>query len=86
MHTWQYSYCILDGALFIGIGTKTCIQKLVQEGDISQTQVTKFYASARAFYVRSMEYALANLPVKDSLLENAAFKQGKVLTSLKWSE
>ena len=49
------------------------LQKLFDEGDISVAEATKFYAGARAFYGKAMEYALANLPLKDKLLRNAKF-------------
>ena len=37
------------------------------------TQPNKFYRSVCSFYVRSMEYSLQNLPLKDDLLKNASF-------------
>ena len=49
------------------------MQELLEEGDISQAQVTKFYDGSPAFYVRAMEYALENLPMNDEMLRNAAF-------------
>lgn len=59
--------------MFIGIITRTSLRKLVEEGDISRSDETKFYKSVRAFYVQGLQYALANLPVKDPLLVNAGF-------------
>lgn len=53
--------------------TKREVRKLLNEGDIGQSQVTEFYKSVRAFYVRAFEYALDNLPLKDELLRNARF-------------
>ena len=49
------------------------LRKLLEEGDVTSAQVKTFYNSARAFYVRAMEYALDNLPLKDDLLRNAKF-------------
>ena len=49
------------------------LRKLLNEGDISAADQTKFYASVRAFYVKAMCYALENLPLKDPLLQNARF-------------
>lgn len=40
---------------------------------MTPTEKTKFFKSVRAFYIRSMEYALANLPINDDLLKNATF-------------
>lgn len=47
------------------------LRKLLEDGDITPAQVSKFYASARAFYTRAVEYALENLPLQDELLRNA---------------
>ena len=62
-----------DDNLFVGFGTRMCLNKLVDEGDISMAETSKFFQSARAFYVRAMEYALANLPLKDELLKSDKF-------------
>ena len=40
---------------------------------MSHTEKTKFFKSVRAFYVRTMEYSLANLPLNDDVLKNATF-------------
>lgn len=45
----------------------------MEEGDISASNKSKFYESVRAFYVRAMQYALENLPLRDPLLKNARF-------------
>ena len=68
--------------------TKSRLQKLFNEGDISKTQMAKFYKSVRAFYTRAMEYGLANLPIKDDLLQNptfANFKSKEVVHLLRWN-
>ena len=64
---------MLDQSIFVGIMTKRVLQKLLDDGEISSLQVTKFYKGVRAFYVRALEYALDNLPLKDDLLKNASF-------------
>lgn len=53
--------------------TKRQLQKLLEDGEISSSQVTRFYEGVRAFYVRAFEYSLDNLPLKDDLLRNASF-------------
>lgn len=53
--------------------TKTRLRKLLEDGDVSQAEVSSFYRSARAFFLKAMEYSLANLPISDALLKNAAF-------------
>ena len=58
---------------FVGITTKITLRKRLEEGDISPAEVSTFYKSALAFYVQAMEYALANLPLRDDFLKNARF-------------
>ena len=53
--------------------TKRVLQKLLDDGEVSSLEVTQFYKGVRAFYVRALEYALDNLPLKDDLLKNASF-------------
>lgn len=62
-----------DDCLFVGMATKMRLRKLLDEGNISAAEATKFYAGAPACYVKAMECALANLPLKDNLLRNAKF-------------
>ena len=63
----MYLYsCNTDNSLFIGIMTR-------HDGDISEWQVTIFYEAARKFFVTATWYGLEHLPLKDSVLENAAF-------------
>ncbi len=77
MHTYTVynvvKLSISDNCIFVGLVTRMRLRKLLDEGDISPAQESKFYESARAFYVRAMEYALNNLPLHDDLLRNAKF-------------
>jgi len=75
-----------DDCLLVGIVTKTCVRKLLEEGDIGQAQVTKFYDGAPAFYVPAMEYALENLPMNDEMLRNAAFVSFRSKESANFSQ
>ena len=75
-----------DEDLFIGFGTRLCLRNLEDEGDISPAEAKKFYKSARAFYVRAMEYAIANLPLKDELLKCAKFVNVSSRESATFSE
>lgn len=59
--------------LFIGLLTKTELQKQVSNGDISARQEKIFFKAVRAFYTRALEYALGNLPLRDEVLQNAVF-------------
>lgn len=55
------------------LADNVCLQKLVEERDICSTKMSKIYKSILAFYMRPMEYALANLLLKDDFLKNAQF-------------
>ena len=70
MHNYTH---IIDQSIFVGIMTKRFLQKLLDDGEISSLEITQFYKGVRAFYVRALEYALDNLPLKDNLLKNASF-------------
>ena len=62
------------------------LRKLLEDGDIGQEQVTKFYASARCFYVQAISYSLTNLPLSDDMLTNASFVSFKKRESAKFSQ
>ena len=47
--------------------------KLEQDGDVSVIQVKKFYKGVRLFYLSAVDYVIDNLPLNDSLLQNAEF-------------
>lgn len=64
---------IVDAGLFIGFTTRQWLIKLEEEGDVSPRQVTQFYSAVRGFYTTAATYALANLPVKDPVLQNSEF-------------
>lgn len=49
------------------------LTKLLNDGDIGQEEVTKFYGGVRLFYEKAFNYAIENLPLKNELLKNAQF-------------
>lgn len=53
----MYIYFVFasNNGIFIGFSTKVHMRKLLDDGDISEVQVAKFYKSVRGFYVRAME-------------------------------
>ena len=51
--------------------TRCTLNRLFNDGDITQHQKDEFYRAARAFYVMTYKYALSNLPHSDDLLNNA---------------
>lgn len=64
---------ILDNNLFLGLATKTRLRKLLEDGDISAEEQSRFYRSVRAFYTTAMDYGIKHLPLSDDLLEKANF-------------
>ena len=62
-----------DTGLFVGIMTRQVIRRLEDGGDISAQQVKGFYIAVRGFYATAATYALANLPLKDEVLQNSQF-------------
>ena len=65
----MYLYsCNTDNSLFIGIMTRQLLRKLLNDGDISERQVTIFYEAARKFFVTATWYGLEHLPLNDPVL------------------
>lgn len=62
-----------DNSLFVGLVTRGKVAKLVDEGDIPAAEKSKFFESARAFYVKATSEAMAKLPLSDPLLDNCRF-------------
>ena len=67
------NFGIIDNALHIGISTRSLLNGLLNEGDISSSDVAKFYKAVRCFYERAVEYSLTNLHLHDDILANSAF-------------
>ena len=65
--------CFADGKLGVGFTTGQTLKRKLAEGGITNTQVKKFYAAVRAFFVRAVEYAIQKLPLNEPLLEHATF-------------
>ena len=65
-----FSICS-DSQLQVGLNARCKINRMFNNGDISQHQNNKFYNSARVFYERGFKYALDNLPHSEELLKHA---------------
>ena len=57
-----------DRKIYIGIITRSKLNKLLDEGDVSPDAVREFMKGARAFYERATSYALSHLPFMNPLL------------------
>ena len=66
-------FCLLDDKLQIGFLTQQKCKSLLEEGDVSEQDITKFYLGVRAFFKTATAYSLQNLPHKDDVLKNAGF-------------
>ena len=53
--------------------TRQLLNQLVDGGDVSSQQEAAFYNGVREFYSTAAEYALKNLPLHDTVLENSQF-------------
>ena len=56
--------------MFIGISTKTLINKLFEEGDVSPAEKQKFCSAVHTFYSETFSYAIQKLPINDSVLKH----------------
>ena len=72
--------------MFVGLTTKIKLRKLLDDSDISPHETSTFHKGVRAFYERAFEYSLANLPLKDELLMNAAFVDFSSRESAKFAQ
>ena len=59
--------------MFIGISTKTLINKLVEEGDISPAEKQKFMMLLIHFILKHSLVAIQKLPINDSVLKHSVF-------------
>lgn len=64
---------LTDSNLVIGFVTKQKLQKLFDDGDISDLNKKKFYIAVRSFYIDATSQALAKLPFDDPVLNNSVF-------------
>ena len=59
--------------MYLGLLTKSTLNKLFEDGTISDSQKDKFLAAVHAFYERSFKYGMEKLPIDDPVLKNAVF-------------
>lgn len=62
-----------DGKIHIGMLTRSRQRKLLEDGDIVPSTVSKFFKGVRSFYMCATSYALSHLPLDDEVLLNAKF-------------
>ena len=53
--------------------TRQLLRKLLNDGDVGMSAVTKFYTAVRTFYTTSVEYVKKVYPLKDDVLMHSKF-------------
>lgn len=59
--------------LVIGFTTRQLLTRLLEDGSITNQQVTNFYSSVRIFYIHTAKYLLQWCPFSDELLKHATW-------------
>ena len=59
--------------VFIGLVTRSQINKKLDEGDITDRDVKKFYSSVFAFYTTAVSYVLKWFPFHESVIRDSQF-------------
>ena len=62
-----------DSNIFVGFITRQILRQLFNNGDIAESEVTKFYTAVRRFYTTATEYVKKTYPIKDDVLSHAKF-------------
>ena len=62
-----------DSTVFIGFITKQMLNKLLDDGDIGNSEMKRFYNGVRIFYTTATQYIINTYPVKDEILMHARF-------------
>ena len=57
----------------VGLFTRQRLRSLLDEGDITDSQVSKFYSAVRVFYKDAVSQSLKKLPFTDYVLSHAKF-------------
>ena len=60
--------------MFVGIATKSKLNKLFDEGDISKNEKDKFLDGVLQFYCSVTKYGLQKLPLSDEVLMHSVCK------------
>ena len=64
---------ISDNQLTIRLTTKSKLNVLLKDGDVTVYEEKKFYRAVRAFYQTAVQYALDHLPLDDDVIQNSQF-------------
>lgn len=62
-----------DSTVFIGFITKQMLNKLLDDGDIGNSEMKRCYKGVRIFYTTATQYIIKTYPLKDEILMHARF-------------
>ena len=62
-----------DSSLFVAFVTKQTLRKLLDDGDIADYVVKRFYKGVRILYTTAIPHIRSTFPLKDDLLHSARF-------------
>lgn len=64
---------LADTDLFVGFMTRQLLRKLLEDGDVGEPEVKRFYKGVRSFYTTAMQYITCTYPLNDDVLQHAKF-------------
>ena len=62
-----------DSTVFIGFITKQMLNKPLDDGDIGNSEMKRFYKGVRIFYTTATQYIINTYPLKDEILMHERF-------------
>ncbi|CAB4009886.1 ATP-dependent DNA helicase [Paramuricea clavata] len=74
-----------DMSLGIGPLTRHTLKRLLEEGEIDQTEVDQFFDAVRAFFVKAYEYCVQWLPLDDLFMKHCIFVDFKRRTEVSFA-
>lgn len=57
----------------IGFTTRTKLNRLLDEGDVTPQQVDSFHEAVLSFLISAVDYALKKLPLEEPLIKHTKF-------------
>ncbi|XP_058941996.1 uncharacterized protein [Pocillopora verrucosa] len=70
--------------IHLGGTTKFTLQRLLNQGEISQTAYTRFLTAAHEYFKAAFQYVLSKFPITDELLKHARWINVQKRSQAKW--
>lgn len=71
-------------SIHLGGMTKFTLQRLINQGEISETAYTRFSAAAREYFKAAFQYVLSKFPINDELLKHTRWINVQKRSQAKW--